>query len=286
MSEKITWEDYRIASDFTAQPKHIQDDLKDRLLHSDAMSNYNFMRVAVQVVEHMDDKQAKQLLSNYISNSSQGRLYSYHSRGSDVFDIVKNVAKRDPEFTKAELMASSDKKIKKALLVIPSLSLDEEVAGLRGLATGKYCPDAIYNAKYRPSMEALSKLPSVMRLNVLEALLSNQHLGYSIFDKVTDEDSFKLLLFSSTLRHRDRVEEVWNAYKITKTLGLRAKVSVTAMCDNCGEYTVDITSARTSAPGMLKKTYLGRLLTKNRCALCGRYTTDKPVLKGGIAGAA
>ena len=131
----------------------------------------------------------------------------------------------------------------------------------------------IITNKYKPSIAALKKLPPVMRLKTFETLLSNDSLAYNIFSNFKNEDDFKLMLFSSVLRHRDRAETVWEKYQEVSMLGKKGTIKSKFNCSNCGDYEINITSTRGRTKAGLDKMLFSRTAGMNSdiCKLCGKY---------------
>jgi hypothetical protein len=165
--------------------------------------------------------------------------------------------------------------IQKMILTYDGLTIEEEEQGLRALATSKSTPQFIYDAKYAPRIEALKQLPSIMRLNCLETLTGQQYDSYNVFGNITDEEEFKLLLFSSTLKYRDRAEAIWNKYKDLVGVGKPGSLKVSGSCDSCGDFEVVINSLVVKTQEGLRKSRMGYSTLGGCCPFCGKTLVQK-----------
>lgn len=203
---------------------------------------------------------------------------SYH--GWRYYNIVSKLYKVNPQFVKSNILSSKDKTTKRALLLFDGLTLDEEILGLRALSGKKYAPNEIREAKYKPSKEAVKKLPPIMRLGVMEALAYN--VSYNMFENF-NSDEFKELFFASVTKHRDRVESICEKYKESCENGQEAEIIITADCTSCGRYSISIKSSRARTATGLRNTRLANL-TRSYCALCGQVIKSEPMIKGSTDG--
>lgn len=183
-----------------------------------------------------------------------------------VHSIIENLLEVVPDKTKKILSGSDSTMVKKLLLMCPDISIEQEVQGLRALSTSKYVPNAIFKSKYQPTLEALEQLPPVMRLKTLEGLTISNRIRYNVFKKV-DEDKFKALLFTTSMKHTDRVKEVSNKYDELKHIGEEAVMKISGHCKYCGDYSFKITSGVVRTITGIQKSGI-RSLAKKCCPFC------------------
>lgn len=171
------------------------------------------------------------------------------------------------EEVKKILLSCKNERLHRMVLSLPDLTLREEVAGLRGLSFYSYCPVSLYTNNYSPTLSALKKIPTVKRLKVMETLLANKHIGYNIFKHIS-EDEIELLLFGSSLRHKERVAEVCSAYKYFSRLGDNSKVRIDYDCSVCGEYNIIMSSNKIHSIEDFNHVRNARCLIWNSCIFC------------------
>lgn len=187
------------------------------------------------------------------------RAMDIGSSGNDVTPAFFTALKTDKERCLKIVKSYKNHSFHTALLVYGS-SLDDEVSGLRALSKSKYAPGFVFKAKYQPRLDALNQLPPVMRLKAIESLTSNEQLGYNVFGKITDAEEFRKMLFASVMRHRDRVEFVWERFSEMCLLGRQSVITAHMECSNCGPYSVTLNSSVVSTERKLKNTYMGGLV--------------------------
>jgi len=216
----------------------------------------------------VDDKTYFTIASKFLKCGEGSNMRSNH-----VYDIVEASFKIDPEKTTEILKNSKSNSLSKLILICDNYSVEDEVKGLRSLSTSKYMPDKIHAIKYSPRLEALKKLPPIMRLKTLEALTASNRLKYNIFEDINEED-FRSLLFTSSLKHTSRVETVCNKYDELKHMGVESSVKVRGTCDYCDDYEINITSKVMRTKTGMISTHLGNLLLRKYCPFC-HYTLQQ-----------
>jgi hypothetical protein len=165
--------------------------------------------------------------------------------------------------------ANSCSDLQKLILTYSDMTVEEEENGLRALATSKHVPEFIRTAKYQPTLDALKKLPSIMRLNCLETLTRSNYNSYNVFGKINDKEEFKALLFSSTIKYRDRAEAIWNKYQDLVGVGNPGSVKVTGTCKLCGDFEIIVNSLVVKTEEGLKSAKLGYQVYSDYCPFCG-----------------
>jgi len=241
------------------------------MLSDDAVRYWNYGSIFRSLLKHIDADLAFKIFKHYID---KGESYSFDSNSD--YEIATKVYNmyNDKAEVKKVIRTCKSKRVRRALLIIEDMSVEDETIGLRALSGLKYPPDTLYEFKYKPSVDAVKALPPIMRLSALETLLNNNNMAYNIFDNFADPEEFKALLFSATLRHRDRVEAVWDKFNEASNLGTEATVMVKYLCPNCGDIDVSIKSMCARTPAGLSNTRLGAFLNYQSCPLCGRYGDD------------
>ncbi|MHA2280305.1 MAG: hypothetical protein ACXAC5_05600, partial [Promethearchaeota archaeon] len=207
------WKEYHKARRFSTLSKDEQDNLIKLLLTPEAPKSYYSDSLVNMIRPHLDDKTFLNIANNFLRN---GRAYSMKSRNThEIFDAAYRI---DPSGTKVIAMDAKSPALNKLILLCDNLTLEEEVRGLRALSSSKYIPSKVHELKYKPKLAALKKLPPVMRLKTIETLMNSRKLKYNIFENVP-EDEFKALLFTSSLKHTDRVQTACNQYDEIKYMG-------------------------------------------------------------------
>jgi len=244
--------------------------IKDHAASDTARNSYNFARLMGELVQYTDDATAFEVFNIYIGGKTQG----YGAAGYDEGMITK-LFEIDKDKLKTILEDNKNERYKKYLFKYSKLSVENEVAGLRSLSKLSACPTFVYEQRVSPSQDALKKLPSVMRLKCLEVLMSDMHISYNIFKNFND-DEFKIMLFGSVLRHRDRVEATWQKYNEIKHMGKVAIVKVKAKCKTCGPWEFQLTSQRARTAAGIKNTQIGYQLLSDWCCLCHKSLGSPP----------
>jgi len=168
---------------------------------------------------------------------------------------------------KSMLLSCENSRLHRMILSFPKISIEEEVAGLRGLSFYSACPASLYHNNYTPRYEALLKVPTVTRLKVIEALLDNKHVGYNIFKNI-NADAIEPLLFGSSLRHKDRVSAVCEAHKYFSKLDTESTVTIDYDCAVCGQYSLTLNSTKIHAEEDFKHTWNAKALIWATCMFC------------------
>lgn len=205
----------------------------------------------------------------------------YDNDDGSIFDQMLEV---DKDKTRDALRERKDCAMSRRLVTFDAVTESDEIMSLRAISKSKYAPQYIYAKKYAPSFDAIKKLPPIMRLKSLEALTSNIHISYNLFEKITDADEFKRLLFSSVIRYRDRAEAVWEKYNELRSLGIEGTVLVKMHCDNCGDYELTLTSNVVRTKSKLSATSFGEFINRSSCLLCGKWGKHLPSISGDIEG--
>ena len=268
------WSEYNKARRFSTLQKDEQDRLVKLLQTKEAAQSYYFDSLVNMVRPHIDHKTFLSIARNFIENGKAGAMKSRNTH--EIFEAAYRI---DPSGTKSLASNSSSSAMGKLVLMCDNLTIDEEVKGLRALSTSKYMPNKIHELKYKPKLEALKKLPPVMRLKTIETLVNSRRLKYNIFENVP-EDEFKALLFTSSLKHTDRVQTVCNKYEELKYMGVESTVKISGCCDLCGEYSVSITSKVIRTSTGMRETNLGRfLINRSYCPFCYTNLKQEPTFE-------
>jgi len=261
------WKYYHDIGKFNELIPDRQQEIIDAILTVEYITAWNYPSMLATLIEKVStDELAIKLLDNYLSNatyldtdSSYKAIQNAYIRCKDK-DIIKKIIKN------CKLSPAH-----RALLGMKDLTFAEEDMGLRSLSTVKYAPNMIYENKYAPSKEAIKNLPPVMRLNMFETLLENNNIAYNVFANFTDPEDFKAMLFGAVLRHRGRVEIIWEKFNEIKNYGEEATIVISYTCANCGKFDISIKSVRARTETGLNKTQLGRHLRNKDCPLCGAW---------------
>lgn len=259
---------------YSTLPPDEQKEVIDVMTSEESISHYYYESYLRILIPQLKDKD---LIYNMVVNylGSRRRRGYYYSDGAldlvvKIYELVDN-----KKGIKDLLKNTEDKSLARAYLLLDDITEDEEELGLRALSRSKYCPEIVYTRRYKPSVKAMAKLPPVMRLKTFETMLNNRHMGYNLLSNFSDPDEFKSLLFGAVLRHRERVELVWDKYQEISYIGQEATVEIKGTCENCGEYSLTLTSTRTRTKTGFNGTRIGRNLNGSNCVLCGRYGQPK-----------
>ena len=225
--------------------------------------DYYYEYAVEAIIEHLNKNDALDLFDNYAKRANIKNSVRLHR-------LCLYVMKLDSVRIRSLIVnPSSSNDLQKMILWLSSFTIEEEEQGLRALSKSKQVPSFIYDAKYKPRIEALKKLPSIMRLNCLESLVNQKYNSYNIFGNITDEEEFKSLVFSSTLKHRDRVEALWNKYRDLKGVGSPGSILASGSCSGCGEFEIIINSMVVKTQECLKKSRIGCYSLGSHCPFCG-----------------
>ena len=268
------WSEYHKARRFSTLPKDEQDNLIKLLLTKEAPRSYYSDSIINIIRPHLDDKTFLNIARNFLSN---GRAHSMNTRSvHEIFDAAYRI---DPSGIKVIAMDAKSPVLNKLILLCDNLTFEEEVKGLRALSTSKYIPNKVHELKYKPRLDALKKLPPVMRLKTIETLMNSRRLKYNIFENVP-KDEFKALLFTSSLKHTDRVQIACNQYNEIKYMGIKSTVKVSGCCDLCGEYSITVTSKVIKTITGMKASTLGRyVIDRTYCPFCYTGLKQEPVFE-------
>jgi len=268
------WSEYNKARRFSTLTKIEQDELIKLLHTKDAAQSYYFDSLVNMVKPHIDKKTFLSIARNFIENGRAGAMKSRNT-----YEIFEAAYRIDPSGIKSLVTNSGSSTLSKLALICDNLTIDEEVKGLRALSTSKYMPNKIHELKYKPRLDAIKKLPPVMRLKTIETLVNSRRLKYNIFENIP-EDEFKAMLFTSSLKHTDRVQTVCNKYDELKYMGVESTVRISGCCDLCGDYSITIKSNVIRTPTGMKETNLGRfLINRSYCPFCYSNLKQDPIFE-------
>lgn len=246
-----------------------------------AKDNY-FINYLSEAMDGFSDPEVLDVFKNLCQNYN---WYSHYSYTNDtIYKLTHRAYALDPVLVRSEIANSNAKNPNtesgwdRLFLSFPNPTIDEEVRGLRAISQSKHIPHMIYKAKYAPTKAALDQLPPIMRLKTLEHLSSNKHLAYNIFINFPDPDEFKVMMFSSITRHRERAEGVWQKYQEIAYLGQPAEIKITTRCDNCGETEMSMKSTRVRTKAGLKSTTIWNTYRYGGCPLCGQHAKSISVI--------
>lgn len=166
-------------------------------------------RILYLLIPKLDDKSIIQIACNYISNcTSKSLKMGSKSR------IIRIAYDLDKDAIKRVILNHKSNYISKRILYMHDLTLEEEIRGLKALATGSWVPLEIYEFEYRPSYQALSALSPKMLLKVMEVLCRYDIpsvINYNMLSNITKE-KFKEMLFVSSIKEYNRFEKVYKKY--------------------------------------------------------------------------
>ena len=262
------WDYYHDFNSWDTLAQERKDEIVKYMKTKEAARHYNYATCFSSLVKYLPANDAFEVFKEYMSHDSDGNRYM-HDEG--MFAPMKDLYEKIPEVRELVLNSTSPK-IHRALFALGPMNKDEEVKALRALGTVKYPPSQVYACKFTPTTEALNELPPVMRLNALECLLSNNYLGYNMFAKVKNVDEFKSLLFGAVLRHRERVEAVWEKFQEVRHIGREATINIDYVCENCGPYNITMTSAVVRTKTGLENTRVASYFLRENCMLCGSWS--------------
>ena len=277
MNSYETWWKWRDAVDqYSKQTASKQQEILDTVLNRTMNINsyYNdYTWAASKLIEQVDLPTSIKLLNSCLKDK----------KDDNIINLVKAVCKKGADQTVIRTMLSdinTGVSGKKALLSVNGLSVDEEESGLRAVATATHVPYALFDCKYSPSLDALKRLPPIMRLNTLEALSNRNHLSYNVFEKITDEEEFKTLLFSAATKYLDRVNNVWEKYQESMNKGVPGLVTVKYYCKDCGDIEIVVKSKHLHSKNAIMQSNI-RAIISEWCPVCGE-TNMAPSVTGEI----
>lgn len=270
MSHYSLWKEYHNVRKFSSLPHNEKQRILDLLAKKEVLQSYYADTIVSAIKGQVDEKTYFKIASDFIL---YGKGTSMKSRA--VLEIVEEAYRINSDETKNLLRKSTSNSLSKLILLCDNNSIDDEVKGLRALSGSKYVPSKIHAIKFKPRLEALKKLPPVMRLKALESLTNSRKLKYNIFENIS-EDDFKSLLFTSSLKHTERVETVCNKYSELKYMGIRSSVKVSGCCDFCGDFEVSVTSNVVRTKTGMQSTYFGRGLLRKCCPFCLSILSQEP----------
>lgn len=237
-----------------------------------------YVKAMKSLIEQAGQEHAEMLFRAFVKNVSGHNL----GRDRDVSDLMSTVAQYcNVDTQKATIRLADNQRVYRLFALLPGeLSTSDESLLLRGISYCKYAPDYIHSNQYRPTVEALDKLPPVTRLKTFEALTRDKTIGYDIFSNIS-EDELEPLLFGSVLRHRDRVEKVWKDVKYFKSLSNESTVAFQYDCDVCGKYEVKVRSHKIHTVDDLVHTGNARMFGWQSCMFCRRKLLGTKFLQDG-----
>jgi len=249
-------------------------ELLDQILNRTLKFGYHgdYAWAVRSMVEHMDIQTSLKLLSSCLGDKQDESLIG------TVLCVLKRGA--DPKVIRNMLCVAPGDSARKAILCVDGIDTNEEEIGLRAISHSTHAPYNIFESKYSPSIDALKKLPPIMRLNTLEALTYRKNLPYNIFGKIKDEEEFKSLLFSASTKYLDRVNNMWEKYQESMNKGVLGLVTIKYFCDNCGDIEIKIKSQVLHSKMSVVGSRLN-FLTAQWCAVCG-HSNCEPSISGEI----
>jgi len=266
------WKETANVKQYSSASSAEQTRIVELLMSPDALQSYYVETLIAELSNHISPKDFWKVGANYIKN---GTHLTYPIR---LYDIVTTLAAHDVAATKQLIIDARSNQLSKLLLTMDGISLEEEILGLRALATSKYLPDAIRQRKYRPKLDALMKLPPVMRLKTLEALTAGRRVKYSIFRDI-ERNAFEALLFTTAMKYSDRVRAISNKYDELKYMGQMATVKIDGRCEMCGDYSISITSGVVRTATGLQNDGSIKSLAHAQCPFCYANTVTRPNIK-------
>ena len=192
--------------------KNLSEDTKNSIIEilntTEAARSIYMDRILFLLIPKLNDKSIVQIAYNYISNSTSKSLKIPSNS-----NIIKKAYDLDKDITKRAVLNNKTNYVSKQILYMHDLTLEEEIKGLKALATGSWAPLEIYEFKYRPSYQALSALSSKILLKVIEVLCRYdiQSVYYNIFSNIAKE-KFREMLFVSSIKNYNRFEKVYKKY--------------------------------------------------------------------------
>lgn len=236
---------------------------------TDSVKSYYADFIIMELGKYITPYEFFEIGINYLKNATP------YQQPKAVVNIISRLMAHNATITKQAILKSNSKFITKLILTTDGISIDEEVLALRAISTSKYVPEEIYKIKYKPNLKALRKLPPVMRLKTLESLVNSRKVRYDIFGHIS-EDNFKALLFTSSLKHTDRVSAMANKYNELKYMGQKATLEIKGNCDICGDYSIKVTSGVIRTATGLRSAAGIKLLANHYCPFCYNRMTNSP----------
>jgi len=272
MTKKIMWDYLNSMRVFATQPPDIKQEIIDFMLNPETDLDYNYGWAAAEIVEHVGASTTLELAKKMFALKWPRENY--------ISEVIVNAHKFEENKTIIQTLLADAKPAmyKRMLLTLDNLSVENEVVGLRALSQIKYPPKMILESRYCPTLDALKQMPSIMRLEALECLISVKLHGYNIFERITDREEFKNLLFGATLKYQARVQKVWDKYTELTAVGKLGTITIKASCPSCGAYEVKILNYVIHNADALGKTNFSRI-TRTWCAICGSHMESEPDVK-------
>lgn len=152
---------------------------------------------------------AKSIANKIMSSSSR---YYGHYYYSDKEQHYKNMLPSFPEDFLKEKIDFISKQVKPFPLYLLSnkfTPLDYAEKLLRSIAGKTHIPSMFIKL----GNDLLTRIPPVMRLNLVESLLYNMRDGYVEFVDVKDESDLNALFFGTAIKYNTRVQKVVDSFK-------------------------------------------------------------------------
>jgi hypothetical protein len=229
-------------------------------------TDYYLPYVLEYLMSRLDKATAIDLYERLMSSVQQ----SYASQRI-LTTLTQYIYNLDPKVVRRVIeSAPNNNDLQKHIFIFQDLTIDEEELGLRALSKSRYCPEFVFDSKYKPTLDALKRLPPIMRLNCLEALCSARIATYNVFENIKDGEEFKSLLFSSALKHRDRAEVIWNKYVNISGVGHPSSIKISGCCVKCGEFEITLSNKVIRTAAALRVTRFGRMfdVEHTNCPIC------------------
>jgi len=255
---------------FESLSKQRQDEIVDIIKADGGKDSYYFGYAIEYALPHVDKATAMELFKKYISTGS--RRYR-------IEDVIMVVKRHDAATTK-DILSSAQDDYCKYLLCFDGISLDEEERGLRSIAKSTRPPNCIFSSEYKPTLDGLRRLPSIMRLKCLQSLTNIGLASYNIFGNIKDAEEFKSLMFSSSLKHQKLAETIWKRYQDISGVGIPSSIKIVGRCDKCGDFEFVINNKVVRTSEGLKKTRAQALLYQN-CFACSTALSSPPIITEG-----
>ncbi len=274
--KKDIWSYWQQIRTFDKQTPALQQEIFDFIMSPEVINSYHCASCVAEIMPHLDPVLSLKLFTQFLTSKSHygfkkdyyvhmiiWSAYKHQSNQAAIRDLI--------------LKTKSDA-AKRMLLALENITMAEEEAGLRALSLATYPPTYIFEHKYKPTLDALKKLPTVMRLEALETLLNVNLIGYNVFENITNQDDFKNLLFSAAVKYQERAEVVWKKYLESLSRGIEGIITIKGRCDTCGDYEIQIKSSVAHTKVGLEKTQLNRI-SRKWCAMCGHLLAAEPQIK-------
>jgi hypothetical protein len=276
---KNIWHLHSQFAKFAQASKKEQTKILAQAYDPDIINEYNYNWIINILIEELDVNEAVKLILYYLNNIDIKRF----NRSNHIIKTIEILVKKKADLTKIRkiLFNMNSKDAHKSILIMPNVTVLEEERALRAFSKNKYYLSVLTSIKFKPSIDALKKLPPVMRLNTLENLTSFDKLHYNIFEKIPSIEELENLLFGVALKYNSRVRELCEKYKDFSQLGQPGEITVTQNCRQCGDISLILKSnIIKSSSGFEKHTILGELVSKSKkCVICGSYGASDPVYK-------